>query len=59
MEQIENTNAQVQELLQTLYTMCITYGPQVVLVIVTLIVGLWIINKFTQTLKHTETFLGL
>lgn len=55
MEQIENTNAQVQELLQTFYTMSITYGPKVILAIVTLIIGLWVINKFTSTLNTNLT----
>lgn len=55
MEQLDKTNEQVQELLQTFYTMCINYGPQVVLAIVTLVVGLWIINKFTRTLNTNLT----
>lgn len=55
MENLDKTNEQVQELLQTFYTMCITYGPQVVLAIVTLIVGLWLINKFTRTLNTNLT----
>ncbi len=55
MENIEKTNEQVQELLQTFYTMCITYGPQVILAIVTLVVGLWIINKFVRTLNSNLT----
>lgn len=55
MENLDKTNEQVQELLQTFYTMCVTYGPQVVLAIVTLIVGLWIINKFTRTLNTNLT----
>lgn len=55
MEQIDKTNEQVQELLQTFYTMCITYGPQVVLAIVTLIVGLWLINKFIGKLNSNLT----
>jgi small conductance mechanosensitive channel len=50
MENIDKTNEQVQELLQTLYTLCMSYGPKLVLAIVTLIVGLWVINKFVSTL---------
>jgi small conductance mechanosensitive channel len=55
MESLDKTNEQVQELLQTFYTMCITYGPQVILAIITLIVGLWVINKFTRTLNTNLT----
>jgi small conductance mechanosensitive channel len=52
MENIEQTNEQVQELLQTLYTLSIGYGPKLLLAIITLIIGLWIINKFVGTLSH-------
>lgn len=55
MEQLDQTNEQVQELLQTFYTLCITYGPQVILAVVTLIIGLWVINKFSRSLQTNLT----
>lgn len=58
MENLDKTNEQVQELLQTFYTMCISYGPKVILALVTLIVGLWLINKFTKTLNINLTSKG-
>jgi len=54
-EDLDKTNEQIQELIQTFYTMCINYGPKVILALVTLIVGLWIINKFTRTLSTNLT----
>jgi len=58
MENLDKTNEQVQALLQTFYTMCINYGPKVILALVTLIVGLWFIKKFTQTLNKNLTSKG-
>ena len=55
MEELDKTNEQIQELIQTFYTMCMNYGPKVILALVTLIVGLWIINKFTRTLSTNLT----
>jgi len=58
MENLDQTNEQVQELIQTFYTMCIAHGPKVILALVTLIVGLWIINKFTLSLNKNLTSKG-
>ena len=55
MENLEQTNEQAQELLQTAYTLALTYGPKVVLALVTLIVGIWVINKFVRTLDKNLT----
>ena len=55
MEHLEQTNEQVAALLQTAYTMVMSYGPKVVLAILTLVVGLWIINKFIRTLNTNLT----
>jgi len=55
MENLEQSNEQIQALIQTAYTMCISYGPKVILALVTLIVGLWLINKFTRTLDKNLT----
>lgn len=55
MENLDKTGDQVQELLQTFYTLCITYGPKVILALLTLIVGLWLINKFIGKLNTNLT----
>jgi small conductance mechanosensitive channel len=55
MESIEQTNEQVQELMQTGVTMLMSYGPKVVLAIVVLIVGLWLINKIVKGLNTNLT----
>lgn len=54
-QNIEQTNEQLQELLQTAYTMVMTYGPKLVLAILTLIIGLWLINKVVNGLKTNLT----
>jgi len=58
MENLEQTNEQVQVLIQTFYTMCVNHGPKVILAFVTLIVGLWVINRFTQSLNKNLTSKG-
>jgi len=58
MEKLEQTNEQVQVLIQTFYTMCVNHGPKVILAFVTLIVGLWVINRFTQSLNKNLTSKG-
>jgi len=55
MENVEQTNEQMQELLQTAYTLCMSYGPKVVLAILTLVIGLWVINKFVRSLNTNLT----
>lgn len=55
MENINQSSDQVQELLQTAYTLCLSYGPKLVLAIVTLIIGLWVINRFIRTLNNNLT----
>ena len=55
MENLEQTNEQIQELIQTAYTLSLSYGPKVVLALLTLIIGLWLINKFIRTLKANLT----
>jgi len=55
MESIEQTNEQVQELIQTAYTLGMSYGPKVVLALLTLIIGLWVINKFIRGLNSNLT----
>lgn len=58
MENLDKTNDQMQELLQTFYTMCVTHGPKVILALVTLVVGLWLIKKFTNSLNKNLTSKG-
>lgn len=55
MENLDQTGQQAQELLQTLYTLCLSYGPKLLLAIVTLVVGLWLINKFVASLRNNLT----
>ncbi len=55
MENLEQTNQQLEELLQTAYTMIMSYGPKVVLAILTLVIGLWVINKVIRTLNNNLT----
>lgn len=55
MENIEQSSEQIQELIHTLYTLSISYGPKLLLAIITLIIGLWVINKFVRTLSHNLT----
>ncbi|TNC82170.1 MAG: mechanosensitive ion channel protein MscS [Oleiphilus sp.] len=54
-QNIEQSNEQLQELLQTAYTMVMTYGPKLVLAIITLIIGLWLINKVVRGLNTNLT----
>ena len=45
----------MQELIQTAYTMIMTYGPKLVLALVVLIVGLWLIKKVVGGLNANLT----
>ncbi len=54
-QNIEQTNEQMQELLQTAYTMLMTYGPKLVLAILVLIIGLWLVNKVVGGLRNNLT----
>lgn len=55
MEDINQSSDQIQELLQTAYTLSLSYGPKLLLAIVTLIIGLWVINRFIRTLNNNLT----
>lgn len=55
MEDINQSSDQIQELLQTAYTLSLSYGPKLALAIVTLIIGLWVINRFIRTLNNNLT----
>lgn len=55
MENLTQSNEQIEALLQTAYTLGLSYGPKVVLALVTLIIGLWVINKFIRTLDKNLT----
>jgi len=46
-------SSQLQELNDWAMTMLMTYGPKLVLTIVTLIVGLWIVNRFVNALDKS------
>lgn len=45
MEELDQAGQQMSELAETGYTLLMTYGPKLVLAIVTLVVGLWIIKR--------------
>ncbi len=53
MEEIENATQEMEQLTETAITLGMTYGPKLVLAIVTLIIGLWIVNRIVRTAdKH-------
>ncbi len=53
MEEISQATEQMEKLTETAYTLALTYGPKLVLAIVTLIIGLWIIKRLVNTAnKH-------
>jgi len=55
MENLDKTNEQLQELLQTAYTLTMSYGPKLVLALLTLIIGLWLINKLVRRFNTSLT----
>ncbi|WP_152205495.1 mechanosensitive ion channel family protein [Marinobacter changyiensis] len=50
MENLLNGDGQAAELLQQAIAMIMTYAPKVLLAIVTLVIGLWLINRFINIL---------
>lgn len=50
MENLLNGDGRAAELLQQAITMVMTYAPKVLLAIVTLVIGLWLINRFINVL---------
>jgi small conductance mechanosensitive channel len=50
MEEIIGTNINVSELIDQGISLVITYAPKFVLAIITLVVGLWLINRFVGVL---------
>ncbi len=54
-QNMNQTSEQMQELIQTAYTMIMTYGPKLVLALVELIVGLWLIKKVVGGLNANLT----
>lgn len=50
MENLLNGDGQAAELLQQALAMVMTYAPKVLLAIVTLVIGLWLINRFINVL---------
>ena len=49
MDDLFGSSEQANEIIQTLWTLCLTYAPKLLLALVTLIVGLWLINKVVKT----------
>lgn len=48
MENTSDTIVQMEKLMDTGYTLALSYGPKLLLAIITLIVGLWIINGLVK-----------
>lgn len=56
MDDLFGNSEQAQEIVQTLWTLCLTYAPKLLLALATLIVGLWLINKVVNmTLSKMES----
>ncbi len=56
MDDLFGNSDQAQEIVQTLWTLCLTYAPKLLLALITLIVGLWLINKVVKvTLSKMES----
>ncbi|HLT13067.1 MAG TPA: mechanosensitive ion channel family protein, partial [Marinobacter sp.] len=55
MEELFSANGQASEWVDQAVTLVMAYAPKVLLAIVTLIVGLWLINRFVNVL---DTKLG-
>ncbi|UZE95700.1 mechanosensitive ion channel family protein [Alkalimarinus alittae] len=45
MDDLLGSSDQANEIIQTLWTLCLTYAPKLLLALATLFIGLWIINK--------------
>jgi len=48
MDELSNATAQMEKLTETAYTLGLTYGPKLVLAILTLIIGMWIIKRVVK-----------
>lgn len=51
MQEIGQTAVQMEKLTETAYTLALSYGPKLLLAILTLIIGLWIINRVVARLE--------
>ena len=52
MTDLSENSQQLQELLNTAYTLSLSYGPKLVLAIATLVIGLWLINRIIRQLNQ-------
>jgi len=48
MDELSNATVQMEKLTETAFTMGLTYGPKLVLAILTLIIGMWIIKRMVK-----------
>ena len=55
MDNLDQTNEQLQALMQEGYSLLMSYGPKFLLAILTLIIGLWLINRVMKGLNQTLT----
>lgn len=42
----------IQTAIDTLWALCLNYAPKLLLALLTLIIGLWVINRFVNALNH-------
>ncbi len=52
MEDFFGTNIDLSELTEKAIALVMTYTPKLLLAIVTLVVGLWLVNRFVRLLDH-------
>ncbi|WP_250656668.1 mechanosensitive ion channel family protein [Alkalimarinus coralli] len=56
MDDLFGSSEQANEIIQTLWTLCLTYAPKLLLALLTLVIGLWLINKVVKlTLGKMES----
>jgi len=55
MENLTQTTDQMANYIDIAYKMAIQYGPKLILAILTLIIGLWLINRFVKSTKRHFT----
>jgi len=55
MENLTQTTDQMANYIDMAYKMAIQYGPKLILAILTLIIGLWLINRFVKSTKRHFT----
>lgn len=52
MEEVLGTDVDASQLIDQAISLVMTYAPKFVLAIITLLVGLWLINRFVKVLDN-------